>query len=290
MITWGELLVSTELGLIFSILAFGIFLTFRVLRCADMTCDGSLVLGAATCTMLTIQGFSGYICFLCATLMGFCAGCFTGVLHVFFNMRILLAGILVSFMLYSVNLMVMGGAPNIPLLQESTYFSVCNGNIMGSLPILLAFVIPLWSLLGYALNSRFGLAMRSIGVNSALASRYGIPPKIFTVLGLALSNGLIALCGALFCQHQGFSDINQGVGTLVVGLASIMLGEVLWNTSSLYLQLIQCVLGSICYRVLTAVALHGHHIGLETQHLNLLTGVMIIIIVSLKRKEYALLS
>lgn len=267
----SEWLTGLEMGLIYGIVAIGIYLSFRVLDFPDLSCDGSFVLGAATSAILLKTGGHPAYALLMGCVAGGCAGFITGVLHTAFQITQLLSGILVAFMLYSVNLKVMGGIPNIALIQQATIFT--DGN---PLWILIAVAGLVWFLIARLLTSDFGLGLQSLGQNKRLALNGGINIQRMTLVGLVLSNALIGLGGALFSQHQGFADVSQGVGTVIVGLAAVMLGERLLPFRSQWWRLLACLLGSVVYRILIALALHGEWLGLATQDLNLITGLLLV--------------
>jgi putative ABC transport system permease protein len=185
-------------------------------------------------------------------------------------------------MLYSINLKIMGGVPNIALLQEPTVFTY--GFNQASILTLIAFV--LWIGCCYLLKTDFGLALRSIGQNLRLAENNGVNIAKMTMIGLILSNMLIGLSGGLFSQHQGFTDISQGVGTVIIGLAAVTIGEKIFATSAVGWAIFSCLMGSILYRLIMAIALHNESLGLNTSDLNLITGLILIGIMrmpSLKR-------
>lgn len=278
--TLNESLMSLEIGLIYGIVAIGIYLTFRIIDFPDLTCDGSFVLGAASSGILIKAGYNPWLSLLGAFLSGGVAGLATGALHTRLKITDLLSGILVAFMLYSINLHIMKGIPNITLFNEETIFT--KGL---SIPILLLVCFIVLSTITYLLYTDFGLALRSIGQNKRLAQNKGISISVVTIFCLSLSNGLIALGGALFSQHQGFSDIGSGIGTVIIGLASLMVGERLFPKKALWIQLLGCMVGSILYRFLIALALHSDRLGLETQDLNLLTGLMVVGIMIMPRKR-----
>ncbi len=268
-----ELLTSLELGLIYGIAAIGIFLTFRIIDFPDLTCDGSFVLGAAVSATLLKSGCNPALAIIFSSMAGGIAGLCTGVIHTYFKMTNLLSGILVAFMLYSINLKVMQGMPNIALINVSTIFTV--GNEFMVLAIIAAVI---WLVCGYMLNTFFGLTLRSLGQNKRLALNCGVKIQTMTIFGLALSNALIGISGGLFAQHQGFADVSQGLGTVIIGLAAVMIGEKILPARSMYISLLACLLGSIMYRLLVALALHSEWLGMETQDLNLITGILVIAI------------
>lgn len=274
----AELLMSLEMGLIYGIVAIGIYLTFRIIDFPDLTCDGSFVLGAVISTIVIKSGYNPYIALFLSLCAGGIAGLATGILYTKFRVSDLLSGILVAFMLYSINLRFMSNVPNITLINESTIFT--DQNIILILMISAGFV---WVGMSALLKTDFGLALRSIGQNKRLALNNGVNVKLMTIIGLMISNALIGFGGALFSQHQGFADISQGIGTIIVGLAAVMIGEKVMGSRSMLCVVAACLLGSIIYRIFIALALHGEFLGLETQDLNLITGVMVIIIMILPR-------
>ena len=269
----NEIIMSLEIGLIYGIIAIGIYITFRLIDFPDLTCDGSFVVGAASSSMLIKLGYNPWLTLLIAMLAGACAGSACGVLNTRCKVTALLAGILVAFMLYSINLRIMHGVPNITLLGVNTIFT--NALVLPRLTLIALLVVII---LGYLFLTDYGLALRSIGENKRLALNGGVNVNKLTIIGLAISNSLIALGGALSSQHQGFADVGSGVGTVIIGLASVMLGEKLLPYRSIIVQLCSCLLGSVLYRLLISLALHSEVFGLATQDLNLLTGLMIVII------------
>lgn len=274
--SWAEIITSSELGLIYGIVAIGIYFTFRIIDFPDLTCDGSFVTGAATCAVALKAGIDPFISLLLAFVAGAACGLCTGVLHVYFGISNLLSGILTAFMLYSVNLKIMGGIPNIALINEHTIFD-------RGYPLIVLIIVTslVWLACGYLLITDFGLALRSIGQNKKLAMIQGIrigPVLIFTLI---LSNALIGLAGGLFCQHQNFADISQGIGTIIIGLAAIIIGEKLLPSRSTWLTVLSCIIGSVTYRCIITVSLHNQYLGLESADLNLVTGIIVILIMVL---------
>ena len=269
----AEIIASLEIGLIYGMVAIGIYLTFRIIDFPDLTCDGSFVFGAAASAVALKMGVDPWLTLGIATLAGGLAGLATGILNVYFRVSNLLAGILVAFMLYSINLKVMGNIPNIALINEPTIFSVLH-----PLAILAIVALIIWLITSYILTTDFGLALRSIGQNPKIAAVYGVRISLMTIAGLVLSNALIGLGGGLFTQHQGFVDVSQGVGTVIIGLAAVMIGEKLLRFRSILFGILCCLLGSIIYRLVIALALNSEWLGLETTDLNLITGLIVIAI------------
>lgn len=276
--TWIELFTSLEIGLIYGIVALGIYLTFRIIDFPDLTCDGSFVSGAAACAVALKSGFNPIMALLFSLIAGGIGGLITALLHKYGRLSALLSGILTAFMLYSLNLKIMGGIPNLTLIQETTLFNWGN-----PLLILLFIVSLVWISCSYFLLTDFGLGLRSIGKNPQLATSYGVNISFFILIALVLSNGLIGFGGGLFCQHQGFVDISQGVGTIVIGLAAVMIGEKLLPFRSMWIAPLLCFAGSLLYRLLIALALHNEWTGLESSDLNLITGLLIVLIMRLPR-------
>jgi putative ABC transport system permease protein len=280
--TLNEIMMSLEIGLIYGVVAIGIYITFRIIDFPDLTCDGSFVFGAAVSSILVKSGYNPWIAIIAALIAGAISGTATGILYTRLKITDLLSGILISFMLYSINLHVMGGLPNIALINSQTIFDDVSGIVILSL-----ITICICLLIGYLFMTYFGLALRSIGQNKRLAQNSGVNIQAMTIIGLALSNSLIALGGALFSQSQGFVDIGSGVGTVIVGLASVMIGERVLQYKSIFMQIVSCIIGSIIYRILIGFALHSDALGLQTSDLNLITGLLVIAIMCIPRGKYA---
>ncbi len=278
-----QLLGALELGLIYSLVALGVYLSFRTLNFPDLSVDGSFPLGAAVAGAGILWGLSPFVATLLAVLAGAFAGYITALLATRLKMLNLLAGILTMTALYSINLRIMG-RPNLALLGENTLSTQLStfvtkvlglpailtdhANLMGLALITLLVVIGL----EWLLKTRFGLALRSIGSNPRMARSIGINDDAMVQSGLALSNALVALAGALFAQYSGFADVSMGVGTLISGLAAVIIGEALFHTRSVAKALIACVLGAFIYRLAIAVALNSTDLGLQASDLNLVTA------------------
>ena len=261
---------ALELGLIYGLVALAAYLTFRVINFPDLTVDGSFTLGAAVSAILILKGVNPVVATGFAFIGGTLAGTVTGFLHVRWHILSLLAGILTMIALYSVNLRIMG-QPNLSLLNASTVFG--NGHL--TLVLVAAIVgIILIGLNGF-LTSQFGLALRATGINPQTCRSYGVNVGNMTIVGLALSNGIVALAGALFAQTQGFADIAMGTGTVITGLASVIIGETCLRTRNIQLILISCLLGSVVYRLVIAVALNSDVLGLRVSDLNLITATLV---------------
>lgn len=276
---------AIETGLLFGIVALGVFISFRILDFPDLTVDGSLPMGAATSAMLIVNGVNPFVACLFAILAGAGAGLVTAWLNVRLGILHLLASILTMIALYSVNLRIMG-KPNQALLGEETVFTPFEAMI--DLPyywvtpiVLLGIIGVILVLLNLFLSSELGLGMRATGVNARMAAAQGIKTGKVKMMGIALSNGMVALAGALFAQIQGGADITMGVGVIVVGLAAVILGEATFSTRTIILATVGCVVGSILYRVVVAVALNADFIGLQAQDLKLVTAVLVVLAMTL---------
>lgn len=271
---------AIEIGLVFSLVALGVFLSFRVLNFPDLTVDGSFPLGAAVCATLIVGGVNPWLATVIAMAAGASAGLVTAFLNVRFNILHLLASILTMIALYSINLRIMG-RPNVALLQQETVLTPFYGLGLAQAevkPIFLAVLLTIVVLILWRfLVSDFGLAMRATGANPRMARAQGIATSSQIYAGMALSNALVALAGAMFAQTNGFADVTSGVGTIVVGLAAVILGETLFRSRAMLIVLAACVIGSILYRVALALALNTPALGLEASDLQLVTAVLVIL-------------
>lgn len=272
------LLGAIELGLIYGLVALGVFLSFRVLDFPDLTVDGSFPLGAAVVATAVTSGIDPWLGTLLAMAAGALAGLVTAVLNVRFKILHLLASILTMIALYSINLRIMG-RPNIALLTEPTLMTPLESlslPLYATRPLLLAAVVLVCVLLLIRfLLSEIGLAMRATGANPRMAEAQGIAVGGITCLGMALSNALVALAGALFAQANGFADVTLGTGTIVVGLAAVIIGETVLPGRSVPVAVVGCVVGSLFYRVVVALALEADILGLQASDLNLITAVLV---------------
>jgi putative tryptophan/tyrosine transport system permease protein len=269
---------ALEIGLIFGLVALGVFLSFRVINFPDLTVDGSFPLGGAVAATLIVAGWNPFAATAVAIAAGALAGALTAWLNVHLRIMQLLASILVMIALYSINLRVMG-KPNVALIDEPTVFSLLA---LDGVPeywmkplVLLAIVVAAKLLLDLFFASEAGLAMRATGGNPRMARAQGISTDRQTLAGLALSNALVALAGALFVQTQGGADISMGVGTIVIGLAAVIIGETLLPARSLVLTTLACILGAVLYRFFIATALNTDFLGLKAQDLNLVTALLV---------------
>lgn len=273
------------LGVIWAIMALGLYMTYRVLNYADMTVDGSLTLGGAISAVYVAAGVHPLLAVLFATLGGMVAGTVTGILHTKFKIPDLLAGILTQFGLYSINLRIMGKA-NFGLLNEVTIFSMIKGmgfpSKWAGLLVGTIFVVLLIALIYCFFGTEIGCAVRATGNNPHMVEAMGGNTKTYIVLGLVLGNGLVAMAGALLSQYQGYADINMGVGSIVIGLAAIMIGEVLFSKKSYVHRLTGVVIGSCVYRIIIAIVLRislsaNLIIKITADDMKLITAIIVIV-------------
>lgn len=270
---------TVETGLIFGLVALGVYLSFRILQFPDLTVDGSFPLGAAVSAVLIVGvGVNPFLATGVACVAGAAAGLMTAWLNVRLRILHLLASILTMIALYSINLRIMG-RPNIALLGETTVFSPLDA--LGISPYvavpaaLFVLVVAAKLAMDWFLNSEVGLAMRATGANARMARAQGINTDFYTLLGMAISNALVALAGALFAQSQGAADVTMGVGVIVVGLAAVIGGEAVILPRTIFLATLACVTGSLLYRLAVALALNAEFIGLKAQDLNLITALLV---------------
>ncbi len=276
------LLPTVSQGLLWSLLALGVYITFRVLDIADLTVEGSFPLGASVAVTLLVKDVNPVTAILAAALAGGLAGVVTGLLHTKLRIPALLAGILTMIALYSVNLRIMGKA-NVSLLGKETAFTLVESTLgvaysqavllVGILSCLLFSVLMYWFF-----GTEIGAAIRATGYNPQMIRAQGMDTNIMLLIGLFFSNALVAVAGALVAQSNGFADVGMGVGTIVIGLASVIIGEVLFGTRSFKNSLISVILGSIVYRLVIAIVLQ---MGMPPNDLKLFTAVLVAIALSL---------
>lgn len=278
---------SIEIGLLYAFMALGVYITFRILNFPDLTVDGSFTTGGAIATVMISNGVSPIIATACAFVGGLLAGFCTGLLNTKARINGLLAGILMMIALYSINLRIMG-RPNVSLLRIDTLFT----NIASITLVMIIVVLVTKLLLDWFLHTDFGLALRATGDNSRMIRSFGVNTHTTVIVGIGLSNGLVALSGALIAQHQGFADNTMGVGMIVVGLASVIIGETLFGARNVIIATFAVVLGAIAYRFVVALALEID--WLKSSDMKLITAIIVIIALtmpmirgSLKQKAVA---
>ncbi|KLU60854.1 ribose ABC transporter permease protein [Peptococcaceae bacterium CEB3] len=274
--SWQVLSGTLEQGLMYAIMVLGVYLSFRVLDYADLSVDGSFTLGAATAATLIYAGFNPWLATGLASLGGLAAGAFTGLLHTKFKITPLLSGILTMTALYSVNLRVMG-RPNIPLLRMRTVFTdFAQVPWVGSYSVLLLSFISvtvLGILLYLFLETEIGVALRATGDNEHMIRSQGVNTDAMKILGLSLSNGLVAFSGSYVAQNQEFADVSMGIGMIIAGLASVIIGEVLIGTRSVGRTVVAVIAGGIIYRFIISIVLQ---LGLAPTDLKLVTALIVI--------------
>lgn len=278
-----DLVLSTvSQGLLWAIMALGVFLTFRVLDIADLSVEGTFPLGAAVAATLIDAGHSVWFAMLIALIAGCIGGTVTALLTTKLKIPALLSGILTMIGLYSVNLMIMGKA-NVPLLRAETVFTLTENlfgvsSVVATLIVGLVATVIVGEIMYWFFGTVLGTAIRATGCNTQMARAQGINTNVMVILGLLISNGLVALSGALVAQSNGFADVGMGTGTIVIGLASVIIGEVLFGTRSFKNWLISVVLGSVVYRAVIAIVLE---LGMPPNDLKLFTAVLVAIALSL---------
>ena len=288
--TLFSFLGAIEIGLIFALVALGVFSSFRLLRFPDLTVDGSFPLGAAVCAVMITGGYSPFLATIGASLAGAVAGLITGWLNVKLKIMDLLASILMMIALYSINLRIMGG-PNVPLINDPTLFNQLQPAGIEDYvfrPLLMCAIVVLAKLaMDWFFLTERGLAIRATGTNARMARAQGVNTGGMILLGMAVSNGLVGLAGALFAQTQGGADSSMGIGTIVIGLAAVIVGESILPSRKLIWATLAVVLGAIVYRFFIALALNSDFIGLKAQDLNLVTALLVtiaLVIPQLKRR------
>ena len=274
-----DLAVSTVAqGLMWSILSLGVFLSFRVLDVPDMTCEGSFPLGGAIAATLITAGVSPWASLLAGALGGVVAGTVSGILYTKLKIPAILAGILTMIALYSINLHIMGKA-NISLLRTDTVFTLTQKMFdisQGAAAFLLPAGICLLLCFGiyWFFGTELGMCIRATGYNVQMMRAQGVNTDTMIIVGLFISNALIGLCGAVVAQNNGFADVGMGIGTIVIGLASVIIGEVILGVSSFKESLIAVIIGSVLYRIVIALVLF---MGMPPNDLKLFTAVLVMI-------------
>ncbi|HEX3032243.1 MAG TPA: ABC transporter permease [Bacillota bacterium] len=282
---------TLEQGLMYAIMVLGVYLTYRILDYADLSVDGSFTMGAAIAAALIAKEYNPWLATGLAFAGGGLAGIFTGVLHTKFKITPLLSGILTMTALYSVNLRIMG-QPNISMLNSRTILTD-----FAKLPLMADYAtlavsfltVVLVGLLVYLfLQTEIGLALRATGDNELMIKSQGVNTDTMKILGLALSNGLVAFSGSYVAQSQQFADVSMGIGMIVAGLASVIIGEVLIGSSSIGRTVVAVLCGGVIYRVIISIVLQ---LGLKATDLKLLTAVIVIIALvspGIKKKLFSL--
>ncbi|MCY4300810.1 MAG: ABC transporter permease [Aestuariivita sp.] len=274
---WNLVPVSLAQGAVYSLVALGVMIPFRLLSLPDLTSEGSFPLGGAVAAAMLASGFGVVPAIAGALLAGALAGCMTALIHLIFKVTSLLSGIIVLTMLFSVNIRVMG-KPNTALFNYDTLFTKLldadGGTPMTQFILVGAMVLTVCGVLYWLLHTELGLGLRAVGSNQIMARAQGLSSTSFVIAGLTLAGGLAALGGATMAQYQSYADVNMGVGVLVIGLAGTILGEAIWGRNTLLRQITAPVIGSICYFQFVALALS---LGFRPSDLKLLTGLFVLV-------------
>lgn len=263
-------------GAIWGIMAVGVYITYKILDLADLTVDGSFGTGGAVLVVCTTAGMNIYLAMLLSLLAGCAAGFITGVLHTKFGIPAILAGILTQIALYSINLRIMSGRANVPLsvMSFKDILLVTLRNINKSLCVCALFIIVIIAVLYWFFGTELGHSLRATGCNQAMARANGINTATNKIIGFVISNGIVALSGALLAQYQGFADVNMGRGAIVIGLAAIIIGDVAFAKifKNFALKLLGAVLGGIIYYIVISFVLW---LGLPANDLKMLTAAVV---------------
>lgn len=269
------MITALELGLIYALVALGVYLTFRILNFPDLTVDGSFTSGAATAAILIVNGTDPFLASAAAFVVGALAGLITGLLHTKGNINGLLAGILTMIGLYSINLRIMGGA-NIPLLGEDTVISGLRdvfGSGWMSILVLVVMALVFKFIIDWYLHTDSGLALQATGDNEQMITSFAVSTDRMKIIGLMISNGLVGLGGAVVAQFQGFADIGMGIGLILVGLASVIVGQAIFGTRVVMQATLAVVLGAVVYRMAIQFALN---VGLNPNDMKLMSAVLVV--------------
>lgn len=269
---------AIDLGLIYAITALGVFLTFRILDLPDLTVDGSFTTGAAVATKLIVSGYSPLLATGAAFVAGALAGFITGLLHTKGNINGLLAGILTMIALYSINLRIMEKA-NLPLLREETLFSkMQSSGLLGttqSILLLAAVAIVVKLVIDWFLHTEIGLSIQATGDNQEMIRSLGVNTDHTKIWGLSISNGLVGLSGAMIAQYQGYADIGMGIGLILVGLASVIIGQAIFRSNKIVIATFAVIVGAVLYRIVIKFALDIE--WFDPSDMKLVSAVLVII-------------
>lgn len=262
-------------GLIWGVMAIGVYITYKILDIADLTVDGSICTGATVCTMLMINGVPVWLALIAAALSGILAGALTGALHILLGIPAILSGILTQLVLWSVNLKIMGKA-NQPLSARNYAVLLSQMDIPMSIVILLICAVLLVTLLYLFFGTELGAGIRATGINPAMSRAQGINTNVTKLIGLALSNGIVAFSGALLCQYQGYADINMGKGAVVIGLAAVVIGEAVISKlpPNFAIRLSGVMVGAVIYYIVYQIIIF---IGLDTDLLKMFSAIVVAI-------------
>ena len=269
----GALPGAVAQGLVWGVMAVGVFITYKILDIADLTVDGTICTGAAVCTMLMLAGVNPWVSILAALAAGLAAGVVTGLLNILLGIPAILSGILTQMMLWSVNLKILGKA-NQALSARSNPVILSQMDIPSALIVLAIVAAVLIALLYLFFGTELGCGIRATGCNSVMSRAQGINTNVAKLIGLALSNGIVALSGALLCQYQGYTDINMGRGAVVIGLAAVVIGEALMSriSQNFAVKLTGVVLGAVVYYLVYQAIIF---VGFDTDLLKMFSAIVV---------------
>lgn len=274
---------AISLGLLWAVMTIGVYITYRILNISDLTVEGSIVMGAAIAARAISEGINPAVAVILALIGGMVAGFVTGLLHTKLKIPALLSGILTMTALYSINLRIMGKS-NISLLKMETVYTFFTdrgiSNVYAVMIVGFMCVLALICILYWFFGTEIGCSIRATGNNPQMVRAQGVNTDNTIIIGLIISNGLVAISGALICQSQSFADVQMGIGSIVIGLASVIIGEVLFGKNQFFLRLISLVLGAITYRVIIAFVLK---LGMPANDLKLFTAITVAIALSTPR-------
>ena len=275
-----------ELGLIYSLLSLGVYITYGILNFPDLGVDGVICLGGSITACLINKNINVFVAMILSVFFGMIAGFVTGFLHVKFKINDLICGIITTTCLYSINLVIMNKKANLSLIGRDTIFSLSSLNFISEkyriIIIMLLICVIIKLLVNFIMDSVFGLFLRCVGSNEKLVCAFGGNSNKFKIIGLMISNGLVALCGSIIVQYQGFCDIGISIGALVLGLTMVILGLNVNKFLNIFEVSICVMLGAILYEIIICLALN---FGLDTIWLKFITGVLLIFILVLRRGE-----
>lgn len=269
----GALPGAVAQGLTWGVMAIGVYITFRILDIADLTVDGTICTGAAVCTMMMLAGCNPWLSMLCAVLAGFVAGAITGMFHIVLGIPAILSGILTQMMLWSINLKILGKA-NQAISARSNNVLLTQMDIPAALVVLAIVAVILIALLYLFFGTEIGSGIRATGCNPVMSRAQGVNTDTAKLMGLALSNSIVALSGALLCQYQGYTDINMGRGAVVIGLAAVVIGEALVSkiSQNFGVRLFGVVLGAVVYYLVYQVIIF---VGFDTDLLKMFSAIVV---------------
>ena len=270
-----EIIITVlEQGLIYAIAALGIYITYKILDFPDLTADGSFALGAAITSVLLLKNINPLLCIIISAVFGFLAGAITGIIHIKFKVRDLLAGIITMMALYSINLRIVGKA-NVTLMNTNSIFDIFNMGSMSNIIMLLIITIIIKVIFDLYFKTKSGYLLKAVGNNPNVVISLGRNDGNIKILGLAIGNSLVAISGSLLCQQQGFLEITMGNGVMVMALASVIIGISIFKNIKYVSNTSSVIIGSIIYKACVSIALY---IGFEASDVKLITAILFLIV------------